>query len=96
MIEKRLSVWRSEYDSNTKKIEGGPVQAIFGGASLETFSGEAQLKKSPCIYFNDENFLLNHEAGEWLEQYIELHYNNKPTFNLCFLLNLVFFSRFLK
>ena len=28
---------------------GGPVRAFFGGASLETFSGEAQLKKSPCI-----------------------------------------------
>ena len=26
----------------------GPVRAFFGGASLETFSGEAQLKKSPC------------------------------------------------
>ena len=34
------------------KFRGGPVQAIFGGAgeadSLEIFSGEAQLKKSPC------------------------------------------------
>ena len=28
---------------------GGPVRAFYGGASLETFSGEAQLKKSPCI-----------------------------------------------
>ena len=28
---------------------GGPVRAFFGGASLETFSGEAQLKKSPCM-----------------------------------------------
>ena len=27
---------------------GGPDQANLGGASLETFSGEAQLKKPPC------------------------------------------------
>ena len=32
------------------KWRGGPVRAFLGGASLETFSGEAQLKKSPCIY----------------------------------------------
>ena len=32
-----------------KLFKGGPVQANFGGASLETFSGEAQLKKTPCI-----------------------------------------------
>ena len=35
-----------------KNLEGGPFQANFGGASLETFSGEAQLKKSPCINLN--------------------------------------------
>ena len=29
---------------------GGPVKAFLGGASLETFSGEAQLKKPPCNY----------------------------------------------
>ena len=28
---------------------GGASRGIFGGASLETFSGEAQLKKPPCI-----------------------------------------------
>ena len=33
-----------------RKFRGGPVQANLGGASLETFSGEGQLKKSPCIY----------------------------------------------
>ena len=32
-----------------KDLEGGPVEGFMGGASLETFSGEAQLKKSPCI-----------------------------------------------
>ena len=32
-----------------RKFRGGPVQANLGGASLETFSGEGQLKKSPCI-----------------------------------------------
>ena len=31
-----------------RKFRGGPVQANLGGASLETFSGEGQLKKSPC------------------------------------------------
>ena len=29
---------------------GGPVEAFFGGASLETFSGEAQLKKHPVVF----------------------------------------------
>ena len=32
-----------------RKFKGGPVQAYLGGASLETFSGGGQLKKSPCI-----------------------------------------------
>ena len=32
-----------------RKFRGGLVQANLGGASLETFSGESQLKKSPCI-----------------------------------------------
>ena len=32
-----------------RKFRGGPVQANLGGASLETFSGEGQLKKSPCM-----------------------------------------------
>ena len=31
-----------------KRFKGGPVQAFLGGASLETFSGGGQLKKSPC------------------------------------------------
>ena len=31
-----------------RKFRGGPDQANLGGASLETFLGEAQLKKSPC------------------------------------------------
>ena len=33
--------------------QGGPVEAILGGASLKTFSGEAQLKKPPCIFNTD-------------------------------------------
>ena len=33
-----------------RKFRGGPDQANLGGASLETFSGEGQLKKSPCSY----------------------------------------------
>ena len=33
-----------------RKFRGGPDQANLGGASLETFSGEAQLKKSPCMF----------------------------------------------
>ena len=33
-----------------EKLGGGPVQANLGGASLETFSGEGQLKKSPCNF----------------------------------------------
>ena len=33
-----------------EKLGGGPVQANLGGASLETFSGEAQLKKSPSTF----------------------------------------------
>ena len=57
-IGKRLSVWPSEYDSNTKKIMGGgPVQANLGGASPETFSGEAQLKKI-TLYICEEKDLL--------------------------------------
>ena len=31
---------------------GGPVRAFFGGASLETFSGEAQLKNHPVHVFS--------------------------------------------
>ena len=30
-----------------RRFRGGPVEGFMGGASLETFSGEAQLKKSP-------------------------------------------------
>ena len=30
------------------RFRGGPVEAFLGGASLETFSGGGQLKKSPC------------------------------------------------
>ena len=30
-------------------FRGGQTKQIWGGASLETFSGESQLKKSPCI-----------------------------------------------
>ena len=48
MIEKSLKV--SE-DLNVililKRFRGGPVEVFFGGASLETFSGEGQLKKHP-------------------------------------------------
>ena len=32
-----------------RRFRGGPVEGFMGGASLETFSGEAQLKKPPCI-----------------------------------------------
>ena len=32
-----------------RKFRGGQTKQIWGGASLETFSGESQLKKSPCI-----------------------------------------------
>ena len=35
-----------------RKLRGGPVEGFMGGASLETFSGEAQLKKSPCISYS--------------------------------------------
>ena len=35
-----------------RKFRGGPDQANLGGASLETFSGEAQLKKTPCMTSN--------------------------------------------
>ena len=31
-----------------RRFRGGPVEGFLGGASLKTFSGEAQLKKSPC------------------------------------------------
>ena len=34
-----------------RKFRGAQSKQIWGGASLETFSGEAQLKKSPCISF---------------------------------------------
>ena len=41
MIGKRLSVWRSEYDSNTLgNLGGGPDQAnLGGGQSREIFRG---------------------------------------------------------
>ena len=47
LIGKRLSVWRSEYDSNMIPNFGGGRQSkqIWGGQSR----GEAQLKKTPCI-----------------------------------------------
>ena len=49
MIRKRLSVWRSEYDSNTKKNYWGASSSKFrGGQSRDIFRG-GQLKKSPCI-----------------------------------------------
>ena len=31
-----------------RKFRGGQTKQIWGGASLEKFSGEAQLEKSPC------------------------------------------------
>ena len=48
IYQKHLSICRSEYDSNTQKNQGGPVQANLGGASIETLSGGGQLKKKPC------------------------------------------------
>ena len=36
-----------------KNLEGGPFQANFGGASLETFSGETQLKNT--LYYDQES-----------------------------------------
>ena len=42
-----------------KKFRGGPDQANFGGASLETFSGEALLTKSPCNLTAEYLKLLN-------------------------------------
>ena len=44
-----------------RKFRGGPVQANLGGASLETFSGEGQLKKSPCIFCS---FLADEDGWE--------------------------------
>ena len=32
-----------------RRFRGGPVEGFMGGASVETFSGEGQLKKPPCI-----------------------------------------------
>ena len=32
-----------------RRFRGGPVEGFMGGASLETFSGEAQLKKKPPV-----------------------------------------------
>ena len=34
-----------------RKFRGGPDQANLGGASLETFSGGDQLRRTPCIDF---------------------------------------------
>ena len=33
-----------------RRLRGGPVEGFMGGASLQTFSGEGQLKKTPCIH----------------------------------------------
>ena len=41
-----------------RRLRGGPVEGFMGGASIETFSGEAQLKKPPCIKEKD------HLAGQ--------------------------------
>ena len=32
-----------------RRLRGGPDEGFMGGASIETFSGEAQLKKPPCM-----------------------------------------------
>ena len=42
-----------------RKFRGGQTKQIWGGASLETFSGEAQLKKSPCTF----SILKVHKKG---------------------------------
>ena len=50
-----------------KRFKGGPVQAFLGGASLETFSGGGQLKKSPCMFVNHtarDYYSLQHEVSE--------------------------------
>ena len=53
----RVPDWPPPYDQKKSKylvilirrrLRGGPVEGFMGGASLETFSGEAQLKKTPC------------------------------------------------
>ena len=55
MIEKRLSVWRSEYDYNTKKIQGGPVQAnLGGGQSRDIFRG-GPVKKTTLYLLNSSS-----------------------------------------
>ena len=35
-----------------RRFRGGPVKGFMGGASLETFSGEAQLKNHPVYIFS--------------------------------------------
>ena len=51
---------------------GGPVEAFFGGASLETFSGEAQLKNHPVHKHWGGRFSWRKEAIlKWKKQSTE-------------------------
>ena len=61
-----------------RKFRGGPDQANLGGASLETFSGEAQLKKSPCINTKldqalPSHFDVNTPVSKIRREYLEIH-----------------------
>ena len=67
-----------------RKFRGGQTKQVWGGASLETFSGESQLKKSPCIYsswISNFTHILLLWIGEPSSQYF-LSYNLR-TFGNC-------------
>ena len=50
VIEKRLSVWRSEYDYNTKKIQGGASPSKFGGGQSRDIFRGVPVKKITLYY----------------------------------------------
>ena len=62
MIEKSQSV---QWFSYLEDLEGGQSRDLWGGGgSLETFSGEAQLKKTPCI---STNFFMQYMINSHLQ-----------------------------
>ena len=62
MIGKRLSVWPSDYDSNTKKDKGGASSSKFrGGQSRDIFRG-VPVKKITLYKYSDNEKKKNKET----------------------------------
>ena len=63
------------------RYRGGPVEGFMGGGSLETFSGEAQLKKTTLYMLQKDRFQSHSSIIHMLHTYfvfeLKLNYNRR-------------------